>query len=261
MSVGDIVKIKQGDKFPADVRLIYTQSCKVDNSSLTGEAEPLARKTTASSMNPLEAENLGFFGTLCVQGECIGIVIRIGETTMIGSIANISNSTKHIKSPLTEETDRFVKLISIIAIVMGVVFFCIGMALNGNLVLNFTFFIGIFTSNIPQGLPATVTFMLTFAANRLVKKQVLVKDIEGLDTLGAITLIASDKTGTMTQNKMTVCNMFMNDDLLRTSSGEQGQLYTSKSISPYLVCCAVNTKVTVSDDRSVIGDATEIGYL
>eukprot|EP00835_Amoeboradix_gromovi_P005710 NODE_568_length_6607_cov_0.144130.p1 type:complete len:1059 gc:universal NODE_568_length_6607_cov_0.144130:5335-2159(-) len=256
--VGDIIKVKQGDKVPADIRIIQSQGCKVDNSSLTGEAEPLIRKSSTSTMNPLEADNLCFFGTLIVQGDCVGIVIRTGQNTVIGSITQLSNTTKHLKSPLTEETDRFVKLISVIAIVMGILFFCIGMGLNGNLVTNFTFFIGIFTSNIPQGLPATVTFMLTFAANRLVKKNVLVKDIEGLDTLGAVTLICSDKTGTMTLNKMTVVNIWQSNIMYSTKEKLGEQLYNIVNLDdPFILACALNSKVVMGRNGEVLGDATE----
>ena len=260
LTIGDIVKIKQGDKVPADIRIIFAQSCKVDNSSLTGEAEPVARKNTTSSSSAMEAENLAFFGTLCVQGECVGIVIRVGEQTMIGSIASLSGTTKNLKSPLTEETNRFVNLISIIASTMGILFFGIGMAINGNLITNFTFFIGIFVSNIPQGLPATVTFMLTFAANRLINKNVLVKDIEGLDTLGAVTMICSDKTGTMTENKMTVVNLWQSLTHYFTKHGEGGkEFFEFDPNDPFLLCCRLNTKVELGANGDILGDATETG--
>ena len=179
---------------------------------------------------------------------------------MIGSIANLSISTKQGKSLLKEEVDRFVFFITCVAVAMGVIFFSIGMALNGNLILNFSFFIGIFVGNIPQGLPATVTFMLTFAANRLIKKNVLVKDIEALDTLGAVTLICSDKTGTMTQNKMTVVNLFKNMNHYHTKDGQDGELYEPKETTdPFLLCLALNTKIEIDGQGNILGDATETG--
>ena len=272
---GDYIKIKEGDKIPADIRIITTNYCKVDNSSLTGEAEPIMREITTNKKNPLEAENLGFYGTLCVAGEAKGIVIRCGDHSVIGGIAKLTSSGKKRISPLNEEITRFVKLVAVGATIMALLFFAIGMVISNDVFTNFQFFIGIFVANVPQGLPVTVTLVLTFAAKKLAKRNVLVKDLEGLDTLGAITLLASDKTGTMTQNRMTVVNLWKPDGHFHAHPGI-ALLPTSTEFDPkspahtyFLSCAALNRKAefdpidpeTDVDKRTIFGDATESGIL
>eukprot|EP00834_Sanchytrium_tribonematis_P001332 NODE_32_length_37098_cov_1.132760.p2 type:complete len:1103 gc:universal NODE_32_length_37098_cov_1.132760:638-3946(+) len=276
---GDVIKFKEGDKIPADIRIMTTNHCKVDNSSLTGEAEPILRATSTSKKNPLEAENLAFYGTLCVSGEASGIVIRCGDNSVIGGIAKLSNSSKKRASPLNEEIGRFVKLVAFGATIMAVLFFIIGMVINPNPYQNFQFFIGIFVANVPQGLPVTVTLVLTFAAKKLAKRNVLVKDLEGLDTLGAITLLASDKTGTMTQNRMTVVNFWKpspDHDGHYFSKPGHGLTEQSREIDTTLEenrllisCAALNRKAefdpldkeTDIEKKVIFGDATECGIL
>jgi len=145
----------------------------------------------------VEAENLAFGGTIVFSGEAYAVVIRCGDKTVLGQIAGLTAMDKRT-SPLTQETERFVKIIAIGAGIMAILFFAIGMGINTDFSLNFNFLIGIFVANIPQGLPATVTLLLSFAVKRMSQKNVLVKDLQGVDTLGSITLLASDKTGTMT---------------------------------------------------------------
>ncbi len=269
---GDYIKIKEGDKIPADVRIIQSNYCKVDNSSLTGEAEPIMRSITTEKKNPLEAENLGFYGTLCVSGEAKGIVIRCGDNTVIGSIAGLTGNGKKRVSPLNEEITRFVKFIAICATILAVLFFGVGMAIDPDPFLNFQFFIGIFVANVPQGLPVTVTLVLTFAAKKLAKRNVLVKDLEGLDTLGAITLLASDKTGTMTQNRMTVVNFWTGNEHYYSLPGKS--LYGDKEFNvkqhqTLMSCCLLNRKAEFdpldtekdTNKRTIFGDATESGIL
>eukprot|EP00835_Amoeboradix_gromovi_P000649 NODE_24_length_36516_cov_0.652470.p2 type:complete len:1090 gc:universal NODE_24_length_36516_cov_0.652470:14638-17907(+) len=276
---GDVIKIKEGDKIPADIRIISTNYCKVDNSSLTGESEPIMRELTTSKKNPLEAENLAFYGTLCISGEARGIVIRCGDYSVIGSIAKLTGNSKKRISPLNEEITRFVKFVAVGATLMAVLFFIIGMVINPDPYSNFQFFIGIFVANIPQGLPVTVTLVLTFASKQLAKRNVLVKDLEGLDTLGAITLLASDKTGTMTQNRMTVVNCW------KPTKGHDGHFFSKPGIGltsaslelqakdkehEYLIsCAALNRKAefdpldkeTDVEKKVIFGDATECGIL
>eukprot|EP00834_Sanchytrium_tribonematis_P004712 NODE_247_length_11822_cov_1.182718.p1 type:complete len:1106 gc:universal NODE_247_length_11822_cov_1.182718:11115-7798(-) len=277
--VGDVVKIKEGDKIPADVRIFETDHCKVDNSSLTGEVEPLTRKLNSKHDNPLEAENLAFFGTLCVAGDMKGIVIRIGDRTVIGSIAKMSNSSGHATSPLHSEISKFVKLIASIATVMAFIFYGLGAAVGEDPLVNFQFFIGIFVANVPQGLPATVSMLLTFAAKKLSKRNVLVKDLRGVDTLGAITLLASDKTGTMTQNRMTVVNFWKPSQKFNGHYFHHpGEALTKESqkLDPkskdqeiFLKASALNLLAEYDladanqdpDKKKINGDATESGIL
>jgi sodium/potassium-transporting ATPase subunit alpha len=136
---------------------------QIDNSSLTGEADPQERTPKNTQKNPLEATNLVFNGTLAVNGEAFGIVIRTGDNTVLGQIANMAGSETKRPSPLTVEIERFVHKITAMAIIFAIVFFSIGLAGAPTKVGYFlSFAIGVFVSFVPEGLPATVTVRLTF---------------------------------------------------------------------------------------------------
>lgn len=128
---GDVLEIKMGDKIPADVRIIQSREMKVDNSALTGEADPLLRTVECTSPdNPLETKNLAFFGTLCKEGSGKGIVVNIGDSTVMGQIADLAIGGTAPDSPLNQELHRFVILISIIAVSMGVVLFILSITVQ-----------------------------------------------------------------------------------------------------------------------------------
>lgn len=206
---GDVVFVKMGDKTPADLLVFSASDCKVDNSSLTGESEPQERIKDNDMQNPLEATNLMFNSTLVVSGEAYGVVIRTGDNTVIGQIASLTAGENTTVSPLSREIDNFVKFIASIAIFTAIVFFGVAFPINNNNVsLAINFAIGIFVAFVPEGLPATVTMLLTIAAKRMAAENVLVKDLKGVETLGAITLLATDKTGTLTRNQMTTTNLW-----------------------------------------------------
>jgi sodium/potassium-transporting ATPase subunit alpha len=269
---GDIVFVKMGDKVPADILLIKTSEMKVDNSSLTGESEPQDRFVINTHDNALEASNLAFNGTLVVAGEGFGIVIRTGDDTVIGQIASLTQNESKRTSPLTEEIESFVKIIGSVAIVTAVVFFLISAVKDGNIGFSFNFAVGVLVAWVPQGLPATVTMLLTFAAKRMAGENVLVKDLKGVETLGAITLLATDKTGTLTRNQMTVANMWtefnmytMNVDARSAQDGEIAFDSTAQGVQDILHISAMcsrarfNSTDVPMDEREIIGDATETG--
>lgn len=123
--------MKLGDRIPADIRIVTSDEMKVDNSSLTGESEPLLRKRECTDPEKiLETDNVAFFGTLCNNGKGRGIVFNIGDNTIIGKIAGLAETAEAGDTPLRKELDRFIKLITVIALVMGVVFFCCGFILK-----------------------------------------------------------------------------------------------------------------------------------
>ncbi|CAN0101951.1 unnamed protein product [Ectocarpus sp. 12 AP-2014] len=176
--MGDVVTLKAGDKIPADLRFIWCNGATVDNSSLTGESAPLKRTATARTDSSREAENMGFFGTTLVQGSALGVVIRTGDSTTMGQIAASAGVKRTIESPLTVEIEMFVKMTAVIATITGVIFFVLGYLLvDSDFLDQFVFLVGIFVAFVPQGLPATVTMLLTFAAMRLKDRNVLVKDL------------------------------------------------------------------------------------
>ena len=219
---GDLLSIKEGQRIPADIRIILSNGMKVDNSSLTGEIEALSRSDKCDQPDKiLETKNVAFFGTLCKQGTGKGIVFNIGDDTVIGSIAGMADSATVTKTPLRREIDYFIILITIIAISSGVLLFVLGFILGLSVVQNIQNAIGIIVANMPEGLLSTITIVLTVAAKRLAEKKVLVKNLESVETLGSTSCICSDKTGTLTQNKMTVENLWYNRTIINCISVEK----------------------------------------
>ena len=206
---GDIADLTLGMALPADIRIIdCTPDMEVDNSSLTGESEPQKRSWKPSDETPAEAPNLCFFGTLVVNGKGTGVIIATGDNTFMGRTAQLASSTDGEETPIAKEIKDFVLKVSVIAFVLGVTFFIIGMVENGNLVANVVFLIGIIVANVPEGLLATVTVSLTLTARRMFDKNVRVKNLESVETLGSTSVICSDKTGTLTTNVMTCQHVF-----------------------------------------------------
>ena len=210
---GDLVRIKGGENIPADVRIIEWHEMKVNNASLTGESDDLLRKVESTADNPLETANLAFFGTSCTFGQGLGVVIDTGDRTVIGQIASLVQHAEVAETTLSIEVHRFIKIISWVAVTFGVAFFIIGVALGFEVISYLVFGIGIIIANVPEGLLATMTVSLGLSAMRMAKKKVLVKNLQAIDTLGSTTWIWSDKTGTLTQNVMTVSTMWYSGDL------------------------------------------------
>lgn len=215
--VGDVIMVKAGDKIPADIILFKTNEMKVNNASLTGESEDLLRQSDKKVTNIFESPNVAFFGTECTGGTGTGVVFRTGDDTVIGRIANLSQSADKKQTPLSNEIDRFIYIISGVAFVLGISFFLFGHFSGFEPVKNLVFAIGIIVANVPEGLLATVTVSLALTAKRMAGKFVLVKNMESVETLGSTSCICSDKTGTLTQNRMTVSQIYYDRKILDAS--------------------------------------------
>jgi sodium/potassium-transporting ATPase subunit alpha len=213
-----------------------------------------------------------FNSTLVVSGEAYGIVIRTGDSTVLGQIATMTAGEEKTLSPLSHEIDSFVKLIATIAIVTALIFFGIAFPVNNNNVsLAINFAIGIFVAWVPEGLPATVTMLLTIAAKRMASQNVLVKNLQGVETLGAITLLATDKTGTLTRNQMTTANVWTCGKLYEASAtaGTETQVATldRPGVLEILNISALCSRAKFDrmdipiKDREIMGDATETGLI
>eukprot|EP00043_Microstomoeca_roanoka_P016509 m.169139 g.169139 ORF g.169139 m.169139 type:complete len:745 (-) comp16472_c4_seq1:369-2603(-) len=219
LAIGDIVAFKEGDVVPADVRLLQVNVLKVECSSLTGESVPIACEVepVPEDVPARESHCLAFSGSLCLQGTAVGVVIRTGDYTMIGRIATVTTETSAIETQLTAEIRRFVKFVAVLAISMATVFFIIGVARqqgNNAIEIFINGFIIVIVANVPQGLPATVTSMLTVTARRMADHSVFVKRLQVVETLGSASVIATDKTGTLTQNIMSAREVWCNGEVL-----------------------------------------------
>lgn len=216
---GDLVRIYIGDRVPADIRIIETFDLKVECSSLTGESDLVPASVDAKHELPAEARNLVFMSSLAMNGEGRGIVVRTGDHTMIGKIATLASDTGTHRSTLQVEVHRLVWFVGILAFSVALVLFVIGLARKMDPLASFVNgFILVIVANVPEGLPATVTSLLSLTALRLRDRNVLLKRTDIIENLGAATIIASDKTGTLTQNRMTVSSLFCNMELHQGST-------------------------------------------
>uniref|UniRef100_A0A8C9FXS2 Sodium/potassium-transporting ATPase subunit alpha n=1 Tax=Pavo cristatus TaxID=9049 RepID=A0A8C9FXS2_PAVCR len=271
--VGDIVEIKGGDRIPADIRLIAAQGCKVDNSSLTGESEPQSRSCDFTHENPLETRNIAFYSTTCVEGTATGIVINTGDRTIIGRIASLASGVGNEKTPIAIEIEHFVYLVAGVAISIGVLFFIISVSMRYKILDSIIFLIGIIVANVPEGLLATVTVSLSLTAKRMAKKNCLVKNLEAVETLGSTSIICSDKTGTLTQNRMTVAHLWFDNQIYSADTSEDQTTQPFDQSSPSWT--ALSKIVTLCNraefrpgqenlpimKRVVVGDASETALL
>jgi len=220
LTLGDMVEIKFGDRCPADLRVIESRGFKVDNSSLTGESEPQSRGPDFTHDNPLETKNLAFFSTNAVEGTAVGMVVNIGDNTVMGRIAGLASGLEGGQTPINKEIEHFIHIITGVAVFLGVSFFIIAFALGYNWLDAVIFLIGIIVANVPEGLLATVTVCLTLTAKRMAAKNCLVKNLEAVETLGSTSCICSDKTGTLTQNRMTVAHMWFDNKIVEADTSE-----------------------------------------
>ncbi len=213
---GDLVDVKAGDNIPADLRIIQSRGMKVDNAALTGEVEPLIRKNECTNDNPLETHNLAFSGTLCRDGNGLGIVIRIGGATVLGQIAKFTTEGEAVETPMRKQLNILVLVFSALSIIIGLtIFFCTHYVLKMPWVTCMEFGIGCVVANVPAGLLGCITVALSITAKKLSAKQVLVKNLEAVETLGSCSCICSDKTGTLTQNRMTVEHIWLGENVVR----------------------------------------------
>jgi len=218
--LGDVIYVKFGDRVPADIRVVEARGFKVDNSSLTGESEPQSRGPDCTHDNPLETKNLAFFSTNAVEGTCKGIVVQIGDNTVMGRIANLASGLGAGKTPIAQEIEHFIHIITGVAVFLGVSFLIISLAMLYPWLEAIIFLIGIIVANVPEGLLATVTVCLTLTAKKMASKNCLVKHLEAVETLGSTSVICSDKTGTLTQNRMTVAHMWFDNTIIEADTTE-----------------------------------------
>jgi magnesium-transporting ATPase (P-type) len=210
---GDLMVVEEGDLISADARLVYSADLRVDNSTLTGEVDPVVRRSDALCVDPpsiTDIESFIFMGSTAVLGAGRAVVYATGMDTEFGKIAGLTQSVSERLSPLQKNIARLSQLISLIAVALGLMFFTIGKVFVGMKTLEaMVFAIGIIVANVPEGLLPTLTMALSVAAQRMAKRNVLVKKLSSVETLGSTTVICTDKTGTLTANQMTVREVWL----------------------------------------------------
>lgn len=210
---GDIMLIEEGDKISADARLLTSSDLQVNQSTLTGESNPVRKMhdpVLKEGLSRFEIPNLIFTGTSVASGTARAVVVAIGMKTEFGKIANLTQTMKEEQSPLQKELNILTKQISLIAIGIGLAFFLAAFFfVKQPFAQAFIFALGMIVAFIPEGLLPTVTLSLAMAVQRMAKEHALVKRLSAVETLGCTTVICSDKTGTLTQNEMTVTHAWL----------------------------------------------------
>lgn len=206
---GDIIVLAEGDHISADARLIEENDLRVDQSTLTGESRPVRkshRPVLRTVPNQAEITNLVFAGTSVATGNGKAAVFATNMHTEFGKIAHLTQSVGEAESPLQKELRRVTKAVTVLATSMGALFFVMAMLVAGvDLAQSFIFAMGMIVAFVPEGMLPTVTLALAMGVQRMAKRNALVKRLSAVETLGCTTVICTDKTGTLTQNEMTVC--------------------------------------------------------
>jgi sodium/potassium-transporting ATPase subunit alpha len=254
---GDLVRLGLGDRVPADVRLITSNDLKVEMSSLTGEPDAIACFVERQHDAPLEARNLAFNSALVMNGEGRGVVIRTGDNTMIGKIATLATGTAGTgPSSMEREVLHFVHIVACIAVATAIVFFIIGAGRTrtkeGIMAAFINGFIIVMVAFVPEGLPATVSSCLTITAQRLAEKSVFIKRADIVESLGTATVICSDKTGTLTQNRMTVENLWVNKHVQSTMAAVSRTVHNDRTpVVDHVMAMAVGRTLTIEGEQGV----------
>ncbi|HHN64487.1 MAG TPA: cation-transporting P-type ATPase [Nitrospirae bacterium] len=208
--VGDMIILSGGDRVPADARLIESRYMMVNNASLTGESEPIALHHEPCEGDLLGSRNVVFAGTTVLSGSGRAVVFATGMSTEFGHIARLTGTVEPGLSPLQIEIIRLTRIIALIATLMGIIFFLAGRIIGMGFWENFIFAIGIIVANVPEGLLPTVTLALAMGSQRMAKRKALIKNLVSVESLGSVTVICTDKTGTLTQNRMEVKGLWFN---------------------------------------------------
>jgi sodium/potassium-transporting ATPase subunit alpha len=203
---GDIVKLTYGEIIPADIRLFECHEFFVDNSSLTGESDPKKRAPICTHNDPMLSKNLVFYSTHAVEGHATGLVVAVGGSTLMGKIVEVAGNivAKKAKSPVVAEIEDFIKIISIRSLIVGVAFTLVALVLRCSWKNCISFFTEIVVASIPEGLNLTCTMLLVMMAKKMASKHCLVKNLHALEILGSSSVMITDKTGTLTQNRMSI---------------------------------------------------------
>ena len=255
---GDVVVLDTGDYIPADLRIIEEANLKSQESSLTGESVPVEK--TAEVIEDAEIgigdrKNMLFSSSLVTYGRGKGIVVETGMTTEVGKIAGMISGTEKQETPLQQKLNKLGKTLGIAAIVICVVIFVIGLLQGKEAIHMFMTAVSLAVAAIPEGLVAVSTIVLAIGVQKMVKRNAIVKRLPAVETLGSSTVICSDKTGTLTQNKMTVEKIFWNDATRDAENIPEDEIDEELKKLVYANMLCNDTKI--SKDGELTGDPTE----
>ncbi len=253
---GDVIHLTDGDIVPADCRLLEAFGVRVNNATITGESLSRARDTSRSSEDEAQnSHNVLLAGTVMVSGEAKALVYATGMHSEFGKIAHLTQVTSAILSPLQLEIIRLSRLIAMLSVCFGIVFFLIGLWLELPFWTNLIFAIGIIVANVPEGLLPTVTLALAMATQRMAKKNALVRHLPAVEALGSTTIICTDKTGTLTQNRMTVKKLFLSGEFHLPGEANRLQGHPLLAVARY---CHNLKQGESHGKQTLLGDPMEV---
>lgn len=273
---GDIVLLEAGNMIPADLRLLETQGIRVEESTLTGESEPVEKDANyiAENTGDNSSMNMAYMSTYMTKGRGRGIVVATGMDTKIGHIADMLRGGKEKLTPLQVKLGELGKILSFLAVGICVFLFVVAVLQKrdvGDMLLTS---VSLAVAAVPEGLPAIVTIVLALSVSRMVRAKTIVRKLSSVETLGAVDVVCSDKTGTLTQNKMTVTECYLEGRLVKRDQFQNffsfamqrqnagmtfGQAETEQVMQFMLGCILCNDGVLIGEDK--IGDPTELALL
>ena len=259
---GDIVVLETGDYIPADLRIIEAVNLKSQESALTGESVPVEKqveKITDEKVGIGDRTNMLFSSSLITYGRGKGIVVSTGMNTEVGKIATMLDSTEETTTPLQEKLNKLGKTLGIAALAICVVIFVIGLLYGKEPIHMFMTAVSLAVAAIPEGLVAVSTIVLAIGVQRMVKKNAIVKKLPAVETLGSATVICSDKTGTLTQNKMTVKKLYFNNKLVDFGVDF---VYSKNEVLKHLIYASMLCNDTkIGPNNELTGDPTETALI
>jgi len=264
---GDIVILETGAVIPADLRLIEAVNLKIQESSLTGESVPVDKQTEALSGDTValnDRVNMAFSSGMVTYGRGRGVVVSTGMRTEVGKIADMLQKTVDTETPMRRRLEQLGKVLGIAALIICAVIFIVGVLYGNSIISMFMTAVSLAVAAIPEGLPAVSTVVLAIGVQRLVKRNAIIRTLPSVETLGSTTVICSDKTGTLTQNKMTVVQAYVNHkkDIINRASPASVLNDEEKRLLSISVLCADAQLRTNEDGKfQFTGDPTETALL
>jgi len=269
---GDILILEEGDRIGADAIILSENSLYVNNSALTGESRPVRRVNTPSPVqSPLETQNGLFAGTMVTGGNAVAVVIATGEKTEFGKIASLTSTVQKRLTPMQKEIIRITRILTLAALVMGVVFLILGLLSGKGLLMAAIFSLSLIVANVPEGMLPTITLSLSIASQNMAKRNALIKNLDSAQTLGSATVICTDKTGTLTRNEMTVQEMYLTGGEIVKVSGdgyfqegsfevEEKNKTFDQRLRWFLTVGLMNCRAHI-DEQETFGDPTELAIV
>lgn len=269
---GDIVVLEEGDKIAADGVLIEANELYINTSSLDGESKPSKRELQNNqAKRTIDAKNMVFAGTSVVNGSSQAVVTAIGMATEFGKIATLTSNIEKGLTPLEKEINSMTKILTILALIAGIVFFVLGYFSGKGTLIAAIFALSLIVANVPEGLLPTITLSLSLASQRMARKNALIKNLASVQTLGSVTTICTDKTGTLTKNQMTLQEIFLcSGEKIKISGGAyetKGSFFIENEtpnshnyLKTLLQAGWFNSRAIIENEKTV-GDPTELAIV